>query len=249
MEELSQKVKEVLEGGGSYTSPFLHPRRRKIAEEVLTSFPEAKYFLYGGYPAAERVQLVLWPAAVPAFSPATTLQAFLIKSAAHEGELTPREVQGALLASGLTRDDIGDIIVAPGEGAARVVLRKEKASGLEEMAFLGEMPVQVERIDLSRLQPSRSSGKEVRGTVSSLRLDSIMSLGLGCSRSRASFLIKEGSVLVNYRKERSPSCKVNPGDIISFSGGGHSLQVESLEGVSRKGRRRVVLKKFIRQGG
>jgi len=243
IEQLLEKVQIVLQQGGSYVSPFLEPRKKKAAEDVLSYFTEIKYYLYGGYPGAQKVQLGLWPAAVASAAPDVTPGVFLIKGPLREYELGEREIKGALVDAGLFREDIGDFIWT-GEGV-QVLVVKERAPRVKELASVGMVKVQVEEKDVNELQVPHSSVKEISGTVASLRLDSIMSLGYGISRSKASSMIKSGSVLVNYRKEGSPSYKVNRGDSISMASQGNTLEVVDLRGESRKGRQRVDLKKII----
>lgn len=85
--------------------------------------------------------------------------------------------------------------------------------------------------------------KEISGTVATLRLDAVLALGFGLSRARAVALIKGGLIRVNGRPVDTPSCRVNQGDLISFSGRG-DLELSALTGESRKGRQCLKLKKF-----
>ncbi len=87
--------------------------------------------------------------------------------------------------------------------------------------------------------------KEIRGTVASLRLDAVLALGFGLSRSRAVLMIKGGLVQINGRPMEKPACELNPGDLIVLRGRG-SLEVTALTGESRKGRLCLKLKKFSR---
>ncbi|NLA27751.1 MAG: hypothetical protein GX878_10205 [Firmicutes bacterium] len=88
-----------------------------------------------------------------------------------------------------------------------------------------------------------SEGKEIKGTVAALRLDAVLALGFGLSRSRAVALIKGGLVQVKGRPVETPSRRLNEGDLISLSGRG-SLEITALTGESRKGRQCLILKKF-----
>ncbi len=92
--------------------------------------------------------------------------------------------------------------------------------------------------------PAAAAGvKEISGTVATLRLDAVMALGFGLSRARAVALIKGGLIQVNGRPVDTPSCRLNQGDLISFSGRG-DLEISALTGESRKGRQCLKLKKF-----
>ncbi len=86
-------------------------------------------------------------------------------------------------------------------------------------------------------------GREIRGTVAALRLDAVMALGFGLSRSRAVLLIKGGLQQVNGKLVESPSCRLNPGDSVAVEGRGR-VELAAVTGQSRKGRVGVILKKF-----
>ena len=90
---------------------------------------------------------------------------------------------------------------------------------------------------------AQAAFKEISGTVATLRLDAVLALGYGLSRSRAVLLVKGGLVQLNGRSVESPSCKVNEGDLIALQGRG-SLEIAGLTGKSRKGRTGLNLKKF-----
>lgn len=88
-----------------------------------------------------------------------------------------------------------------------------------------------------------NNAKEIAGTVAALRLDAVLALGFGLSRSRAVLLIKGGLVGVNGRPVEAPSRKLKEGDRLSVEGRG-SLEIAALTGESRKGRQRIKLYKF-----
>jgi len=83
----------------------------------------------------------------------------------------------------------------------------------------------------------------ISGTVAALRLDAVLALGFGISRSRAVLLIKGGLVQVNRRPVETPSCRLNPGDLIAVRGRG-SVELAAVTGQSRKGRLNLILNKF-----
>jgi len=146
--------------------------------------------------------------------------------------------------------------------AERAILRifpaKEHGS-LPEVAALTVTPkaeficaqlTQVGRIsaDCSVTEPGRLSlptepGREISGTVASTRLDAVLALGFGLSRSRAALLIKGGLAKVNWRPVDSPAYQLHTGDIISLQSRGR-LELLALEGETRKGRIRLKLKKM-----
>ncbi|NMD43628.1 MAG: hypothetical protein GYA86_10030 [Firmicutes bacterium] len=85
--------------------------------------------------------------------------------------------------------------------------------------------------------------REIAGTVAALRLDAVLALGFGLSRSRAVLLIRGGLVEVNGCPVEAPACRLKEGDRLSVERRG-SVQIAALTGESRKGRQRIKLYKF-----
>ncbi len=85
--------------------------------------------------------------------------------------------------------------------------------------------------------------KVLSGTVAALRLDAVLALGFGLSRSRAVTLVKGGLVEVNGRMVESPARRLEPGDRIALQDRG-CVEITALTGQSRKGRQGLKLKKF-----
>jgi RNA-binding protein YlmH len=93
------------------------------------------------------------------------------------------------------------------------------------------------------LPTAKDDGREIKGTVASLRADAVLSLGFGISRSRVVLLVKGGVVKVNFRPINSPSQQLKEGDQLSLKGRGRLL-ISEVEGETRKGRIRLKLKKY-----
>lgn len=101
-----------------------------------------------------------------------------------------------------------------------------------------------ERADSRPFDPAVAAVKEIKGTVAALRLDAVLALGFGISRSRAVILVKGGLVQVNGKPVEAPARRVQQGDLIAIRGRGH-IEIAALTGESRKGRQGLNLKKYI----
>jgi len=108
---------------------------------------------------------------------------------------------------------------------------------------VGHLPVNCTVIEPDQLPLAKKDGREIKGTVPSLRVDAVLSLGFGISRSRVVLLIKGGAVQVNWRPISSPSMQLKEGDQISMKGKGRLL-INAVEGETRKGRLHLKLKKY-----
>ena len=154
-----------------------------------------------------------------------------------------RDYLGAVLGLGLRRDQVGDIVMLP-DGRAAVMVDRSKADFIcAQLTRVAHLPVECVSVDAAELPLPTGAGKEITGTVAGLRLDAVLALGFGLSRSRAVLLIKGALVKVNWRPVDTPSYQLREGDLISLQGRGR-LELLSVAGETRKGRLRLILKKY-----
>lgn len=86
--------------------------------------------------------------------------------------------------------------------------------------------------------------REIRGSVASLRLDAVASLGFGISRTKAVDSIKAGRVELNGRLILSPGRAVKAGDIILWRGKGR-ISIETVLGETKRGRVNLLVRRYI----
>lgn len=240
-EQFARRVDSLGEGE-VLDCPFLDPLQLELAAEVLKKRPHLACTVFGGYPAAERARVRLFPRERPGGLP--PVQALLITGSFTERDLTHRDFLGALLGLGLKRDQVGDIVFLPGEGSVAAMVLPPVAEYIcAGLSAVGGFTVRCTAMDSGAISLPEPRAKEISGTVASLRLDSVLALGFGLSRSRAALLVKGGLTKVNWRPVDSPAQALRPGDVITLSGRGR-LEVASLEGETRKGRLRITVKKF-----
>lgn len=229
-----------LQSYGTLSTPFLDPRQLELAEQALRKMPELSYTVYGGHPEAERNCLCIFSAQKKPDLP--PVKAINVEWEGDENALSHRDLLGAVLALGLRRDQIGDIIMLRDGGAVLLVVDSQADYICANLLQAGRLPVSCTVIGSDQLLLSREDGREINGTVPSLRVDAVISLGFGISRSRVVLLIKGGAVQVNWRPISSPSMQLKEGDQISLKGRGRLL-ISAVEGETRKGRLRLKLKK------
>lgn len=112
---------------------------------------------------------------------------------------------------------VGDILT--GDSFADVIVMENIKEFLEnELKFVGREKVSVEEIDINEIQKLEESGKEILASVSSLRLDSMISAGFGIAREKSSILIKGEAVKLNHVITKSATKQVKEGDLISVRG-------------------------------
>ncbi len=236
----SRRLDQV-SGRRIYCTAFLDPRQLELAEMVLAQKPGLSHTVYGGHPAAERNTVCIYPSDKTSAVP--PLKSINVNWKEADTEPGHRDILGAVMSLGLRRDQIGDILLLPAGGAA-IIIQEEKAEFIAaQLQQIGSIPVQCSIIEPEELPLPREDGKQIKGTVASLRIDAVLSLGFGVSRSRVVMLVKGGLVRVNFKSIDSPSYQLGEGDQVSLKGRGR-LVIEEVEGETRKGRIRLKLKKY-----
>ena len=220
---------------------FLDEHQQAVARAVLHEKGVSDALFFGGYPDAERVILGVFPSFIPpeeALFPVRAV-AFRYRTVA---ALTHRDILGALLATGIRRDKLGDIVCTP--GMAIVMADEELAPFLaESVAKIGSEGVRAEYPYTGEIVVKREF-RELQDTVPSPRLDAVLHVALRTSREEAARRIGAGMVSVNHMPELSVSATVNEGDILSVRGAGR-FRVAKIGPPTRKGRLIVRLEQYI----
>ncbi|GHV57931.1 hypothetical protein FACS1894216_22560 [Synergistales bacterium] len=145
-----------------------------------------------------------------------------------------RDILGALMALGIKREVLGDII--SGETPAYIVCLSEMAATiLSGVTKIGSVGVKLTDVPLSDV-PVR--GEELISktiTAASLRLDMMVGGGFDVSRNEAIELIHSGLTSLNHILCEKPDRKVEASDVISVRGKGR-VKILSVGNMSRKGR-------------
>ena len=153
---------------------------------------------FGGYENAERQMLVYLPeyldesALVEDGSPVVCLRATF-----YEGDSpSHRDFLGALMGAGIARETVGDICV--GKGSCDFFVSTEIAPYiLQNFTSAGRTRLHLEQISLSEVCVPEPEVKEIKDTVSSLRLDSIISSGFRIGRSAAAQYVTAGKAAID----------------------------------------------------
>ena len=217
---------------------FLDEGERMEAQSILRggAFASFSSLFFGGYEEAERVLLGLSAQGdplAPAEFPLTALCFHYRKEAA----LTHRDVLGSLLACGIRRDKVGDILCGREEtaGQAVVFVDAELSDFLaDQVDRIGGEGVAAENHYAGPL-PSHRQYREIEDTVPSPRLDAVVRVMIRASREAAARLIESGQVERNHRPCLSVSETVREGDVLSIRGKGRFL-VDRIGPPTKKGR-------------
>jgi len=200
---------------------------------------------FGGYDNAERQMLVYLPeyldkdSLYEEDSPLVCLRATFF-----DGD-TPshRDFLGALMGEGIARETVGDICV--GKGQCDFFVTAEIAPYiLQSFIGAGRTKVHLEPIPLSEVSVPEPETKEIKDTVASVRLDSIISSGFRIGRSAAAQYVNAGKVAIDGLPCEKPDKAVEEGAKISVRGLG-KIKLRSINGQTKKGRISVVIDRYI----
>ncbi len=157
--------------------------------------------------------------------------------------LTHRDVLGAVMGLGIERELIGDIL--PAADTAKIICDVKIADFIvNNLTMIGAVGVKTSPSHLAEIAAREERTKEIRATVASLRLDSIVAAGFGISRSRAAEDIAADKVKLNWQSAASASKTIKEGDVLSMRGRGR-VEVTEVRGPTKKGRTVVVLNRFF----
>ena len=221
---------------------FLNERERALAEKIIAAAGGARFFVSGGFPGAERNVLIFLPDYLDEES-ADSPFSFVRAEFAKENELSHRDFLGALMGGGIKRETVGDILV--GSGSCDIVLLNEILQyTLQNLESAGRAKLSLSVIGAEELNVPQKKTQEIKDTVASMRLDSVVSSGFAMARGKAAELIKAGRVSLNHIECCKPDREVAEGDVISARGFGR-VEVKEVGGQSKKGRTIIKLLKSI----
>ena len=156
-----------------------------------------------------------------------------------------RDVLGSVMSLGLKREVLGDIIVTDDSKCAYMPVKQSSAeyicANLERVA---RDKVRVRLVDKTHLPEKKQKFSDMVLTVSSVRLDGLVSAMTNLSRDKAKKLIVSGKVAINHSECTSCDAQFSAGDTITVKGEG-KFYVEDFLGLTSKEKHRIVVRKYI----
>ena len=226
-------------------TPFLSPGEGAGVSALLAAWGHPRHVFFGGYEGAERTVCLFLPdwqepedAVGDPEGPLAALEAQFPPGA----ELSHRDILGALMGLGLTREKLGDIIL-DGTRCQVVALREVLPILLSQWEGAGRWRAKLRPLPLAELSPKPPQVRTIRDTVAALRLDAVLASGFSTSRSKASALVRAGRVSVNHRECVKADQAVVAGDVLTCRGLGKCV-VRDVLGQSKKGRIMLVLERY-----
>ncbi len=222
---------------------FLSLREQEMCRYLFGDVPGLSFF--GGYEDSERNMLVFLPDYLDGSyllgedSPIVCIEASFFE----KDTLSHRDFLGALMGAGISRETVGDISTHP--GLCYFFVTTEIAPYiLRNFTSAGRTALHLSQIPLDAVTIAEPETKEIRDTVSSLRLDSIISSGFRIGRSLACDYIHAGRAAINGLPCIKPDKSIPEGAKISVRGLG-KIKLRTINGETKKGRISVILDRYV----
>lgn len=222
---------------------FLSPRELEMARFLFGEVDGLHAF--GGYPDAERKMLVF----LPDYLEEDTLYEedspiICLRASFFEGDsLSHRDFLGALMGAGIGRETVGDICV--GTGSCDFFVTAEIAPYIiQNFLSAGRTRLHMEQIPLREVSISEPEVKEIRDTLASLRLDSVISSGFRIGRSLAAQYVSAGKAAIDGLPCEKGDKTVAEGSKVSVRGLG-KIKLVSINGRTKKDRISVTIHRYV----
>lgn len=242
---------DILENTG-----FLNLKEQNEIIGFLRSKSKEPIFLTGGYEDNERKMLIFIPEylgvkdkvslydflADEELSPIKVLK---VKPNSYEKskKLSHRDYLGAILGEGIKREKIGDILA--GEDCCHVIVESDILEFLKGNLFkVGQLSVDCEEVSIKEILNRVENKEEIRVSVSSTRLDNMVSKAFNISRGKATEAINRGIVFLNDLEVTKVDMLLKGGEKIVLRGKGKVIY-KGQAGTSKKGKIVVVFDKYI----
>lgn len=224
-------------------SEFLNLNELNILHTTPKNMLLSQYKTYGGYGLSERQMAAFLPDALY-YDYQYPIQIIEISPVNRKfaEELSHRDYLGAVMNLGIERCKLGDILIE--DGKAILFAKEELASYIMEHLTRIRHTTAKTSILPAFEDSYEPRYEELKGTVASVRLDTVLSLAYPLSRSKVTGLIEGARVFVNGKLVTSNGYRLKEGDILSVRKMGR-IGYNGILSETKKGRYMVSIRKYI----
>ena len=222
---------------------FLNPFKIKNAIDILNSNSDIKYTVDGGYDNAERSTIFIYPYYMEYDEIENNLKFIQIEGNFKFKSISHKDYLGAIMNLGIKREKIGDIIIH--DNFCQIIVSNDICDFIiMNLNKVSRNNVNLFEICKNEIKYNPPNYKEISFTVSSGRLDCIISGLYNISRQDSMKYINGERVAVNYEKITTPSKEIKSETLISVRGKGRAKVVQ-VGDVTKKGRIKVQAKLMV----
>ncbi|MBE6019351.1 MAG: hypothetical protein E7230_03300 [Clostridiales bacterium] len=244
--KIEDKISQCRDGWYVTATGFLDLHEQALAKRAVMRAAGVRTLMYGGYDDAERRMLVCVPADLPISDEEAAeglVEVLRVSKPAMSRALSHRDYLGSILGLGIERRLTGDILVR--EDGADIFIVPEIADFLlREYRQAGRTEVRTNTVPVTDVIIPEVRCQIIKDTVSSVRLDSVVSSAFRLSRSNAAEAIRRGLVSVDHAECLRTDAKVEEGSVLVLKGKGKAV-LDGIGSGSKKNRVWITIRRFI----
>lgn len=233
------------------TTDFLNESEQAILQKIINIIKFENYEIFGGLDNSERKLIIIYPEKMKEifvnnnFKYDTIISVFRIIVPKEEQEKYKHNVYlGGIIKLGINRSKIGDIVVY--KTGADVIVKKETEkflyANLKTLTRFSN--AEISNINIKEITSIERKFDNIKIITSSLRLDNIISELAKTSRNKATEILIQERVFVNYENETKNTKLIKEKDVISIRGKGKFI-IDEIIGNTKKGNYIINVKKYI----
>lgn len=228
---------------------FLNLGEQDLANKLLNKIGYNNFYFFGGRENTERKILIIYPEKLTEEmarkNHSKIISVIRIKLPNDlKDEYDHRKYLGSIIKLGVEREKTGDIFVHS-LGADIIVKNEITKFLIQNLSSLTRFrSAEITEHNIDELEGSEVQKIEISAVVLSLRLDSIVSVLARTSRSKATEILEQERVFINYKMETKPSKQVKVGDSITIRGKG-KFEFREIAGNTKKGRYIIKIDKYV----
>ncbi len=236
-EQLARRILDYIEAALKHktlqASDFLNPHEQKLACQLVNQFLELHYILDGGIEPSEQKIILIGPD----FMDLKGEEKVNLYKGSWSGTFSHRDILGSVLSLGVQRKKIGDIFFT--EDAFYIAVKAELGNFLEfNLSKIKRNKISLEKVSSSEVSRPKPHYEQKDVTVSSERLDAVISEFYNLSRKQTAQLLQRERVKLNYCPETKASVLLNRKDLVSVRKKGRFIY-DGILSKTKKGRYRV----------
>lgn len=218
-------------------SDFLNINELNILNHIKETLPPVTVTTTGGSNYAERKIAIFSPKEIYYEEEVPIIVLYIAPINSKFADiLSHRDFLGAILNLGINRNKIGDIFVK--ENSAFVYCKEDISNYIIDNLFkIKHTQISIKKVECEFIDIVPNF-KEITGTISNIRLDSLIAIAFKAPRSSILSFIEERKVFINGRLTTLNGAAVKEGDIISVRGKGRFIFEEIIK-KTKKGRNLV----------
>ena len=243
MFQIIDKANSCMKNYDIKNSDFLNPYEIKNAIDILNSNKDIKYSVDGGYDEAERSMILMYPFYMEYEDIENTLRFIQIEGNFKFKSISHKDYLGSLMNLGIKREKVGDIIIH--DNFCQVIVSSDICDFIiMNLEKVSRNNVKVKEISKEEIIYNPPNYKDISFTISSSRLDCVISGLYNISRQESMKYINGEKVQVNYEKIITPSKEIKDNSLISVRGKGRA-RVISIGELTKKGKIKIQAKLIV----